>query len=168
MAQQVLLAPSLQETDRVCKKRTEHWCGRQHRGLSLPHVRLHYGRAPRDQRCGGGGVEPERRPGQLVASSDGRRPLTVVCLRVHPRQWLQGRRGGGAGGGELRVSATATALANATTVATAEPIATAAELCASESFAPTAEPFATAAEPYATAAKPSPPLSTYISCRFSN
>ena len=103
-------------------------------------------------------MEPERRPGQLVASSDGRRPLTFVCLRVHPRQWLQGRRGGGAGGGELRVSATAAALANATTVATSEPIATAAESYASESFAPTAEPFASAAEPFATAAKPSATL----------
>ena len=33
--------------------------GRQHRGLPLPHVRLHHERAPRDQGYRGGGVEPE-------------------------------------------------------------------------------------------------------------
>ena len=99
-------------------------------------------------------MEPERRPGQLVASSDGRRPLTVVCLRVHPRRWLQGRRGGGAGGGELRPSANATALANATTVATAEPSATTAKLSATTAEPSASEPCATAALPCATAASP--------------
>ena len=46
-------------------------------------------------------MEPERRPGQLVASSHGRRLLAVVCVRVHAWQFLARRRGGGAGGREL-------------------------------------------------------------------
>ena len=54
-------------------------------------------------------MEPERRPGQLVASSRGRRLLAVVCLRVHAWQFLHRRRGAGAGGGELWSGAATTA-----------------------------------------------------------
>ena len=50
-------------------------------------------------------MEPERRPGRLVASINSRRLLAVLCLRVHAWQWMGGRRGGGAGGGELWGSA---------------------------------------------------------------
>ena len=61
-------------------------------------------------------MEPERRPRQRVGSSDGRRLLAVVYLRVHPALHgyryirLQGRRGSGAGDGELWSSAAAAAL----------------------------------------------------------
>ena len=65
-------------------------------------VRAVYGRAPHDQRCGAGALEPERRPGHLVASSNGRSLLAVVCLRVYAWRWISRRCGGGAGFGELR------------------------------------------------------------------
>ena len=95
-------------------------------------------------------MEPERRPGQLVASSDGRRPLTVVCLRVHPRQWLHRRRGGGDGGGELwsgaaTIAAFATAAIATLAAAVAATIAAAATAVAATAVATTITPAATAA-----------------------
>ena len=54
-------------------------------------------------------MEPGRRPGQLVASSHGRRLLAVVWVRVHAWPFLDRRRGDCAGGGELWGSAATTA-----------------------------------------------------------
>ena len=64
-------------------------------------------------------MEPERQPGQLLASSHGRRLLAVVCLRVHVWRWMARRRGGGAGNGELWNSPAAFAAATATAATTA-------------------------------------------------
>ena len=74
-------------------------------------------------------MEPERRPGRLVASINSRHLLAVLCLRVHAWQWMGGRRGGGAGGSELWGSASAVAaiaaIAAIAAVATAATAATA-------------------------------------------
>ena len=88
-------------------------------------------------------MEPERRPRRRMASRTGRGLLCGVYLRVHTRQQLPGRRGGGAGCGVLRGRAThatstaavavvatlAASRAAAVTLAVAEPISTCLPSC---------------------------------------
>ena len=88
-------------------------------------------------------MEPERGPRQRVAGCERRCLLGVVCLRVQARRWLPWRRGGGAGGRELRGSpAITTALA---ALAAPAALATALAALAAALAAPTALAVAIAA-----------------------
>ena len=70
-------------------------------------------------------MEPERRPRRRVARRERRGLLNVVCLRIQARPWLERRRGGGAGDGELRGSAALAAINAATAALAADLAATA-------------------------------------------
>ena len=87
-----------------------------------------------------------------MASSHGRSLLAVVCLRVHARQLLHRRRGGGVGVSELWRSATAlAALVDGPATTVAQPTAAAAAA---------AQPAAAAAAVAAAAAAAASPLDT--------